>query len=294
MSFFWNLTCSVPLDDVEKFVEVLDLHLSSIGWFETENPDVWMIEGTTRYALNLELLQSLVAQVAKEHHIPIPQIHLEKRPDADWLAQTWKNFPPLEIADFYIYGSHAKGEIPKNLIGMEMNAATAFGSGEHETTTGCLQALCHFKKDGLQVQTSLDMGCGSGVLSIAIAKLWHVPVLAIDNDPECVRITEQNVLMNQCALFVHALCNEGFEEGICQQYGPFDLIVANILAGPLCDMAPDMIAHMAQEGRIILSGLLTRQVEEVRAAYEAVGAALEGTEKRGDWVTLKFKRVSTG
>lgn len=291
MSFFWRLTCPAALDTVENFADVLEPYVLSIGWFETENLDIWMVEATVREEPDVEFLQNLIAQAAKEHHLPVPQIHSEKLPDADWLEQTWKNFPPLEIARFYIYGSHTKGVIPKGLIGMEINAATAFGSGEHETTTGCLRTLCDFEKAGLQFKKPLDMGCGSGVLAMAIAKLWHIPVLAVDNDPESVRVAEQNALTNQCSSLIHALCNEGFDGNIVQKHGPFDLIVANILAGPLCYMAHDMVINTIMGGRIVLSGLLTRQIDEVVAAYESAGAILDNVEKVGDWATLGFKVV---
>lgn len=291
MSFFWRLTCPAALDNIEIFADALEPHVLSVGWFETENPAIWMLEATVREEPNLVFLQSLIDKMAHQHHLIAPQLHLEKLPDADWLEQTWKNFPPLEIASFYIYGSHAKDEIPAGLIGMEINAATAFGSGEHETTTGCLQTLCDFKEAGLQFKKTLDMGCGSGVLAMAIAKLWQIPVLAVDNDPESVRVAEQNAHTNNCSSLIYALCNEGFEGGTVQKQGPFDLIVANILAGPLCHMAGDMVANTTDGGRIVLSGLLTRQVEEVVAAYESAGATLDSIKKVGDWATLSFKNT---
>jgi len=290
MSFFWRLTCPAALDTIEIFADALEPHVLSVGWFETENPEIWMVEATVREEPNIEFLQSLLNEVASQNYLTASQLHSEKLPDADWLEQTWKNFPPLEIARFYIYGSHAKGEIPARLIGMEINAATAFGSGEHETTTGCLQTLCDFDEAGLQFKKPLDMGCGSGVLAMAIAKLWQIPVLAVDNDPESVRVAEQNALINECSSLIHAVCNEGFEGGIVQSQGPFDLIVANILAGPLCHMAGDMVANILNGGHIVLSGLLTRQVDSVVAAYESAGVTLDNIKKVGDWATLSFKK----
>lgn len=291
MSFFWRLTCPSALDTIEIFADTLESHVLSVGWFETENPAIWMVEATVREEPNLTFLQSLIKEVANQHHLTVPQLHSEKLPDADWLEQTWKNFPPLEIANFYIYGSHAKGEIPAGLIGMEINAATAFGSGEHETTTGCLQTLCEFEKAGLQFIKPLDMGCGSGVLAMAIAKLWQILVLAVDNDPESVRVAEQNAITNNCSSLIQTLCNEGFEGDVVQKQAPFDLIVANILAGPLCHMARDMVENATNGGRIVLSGLLTRQVDEVVAAYESAGATLDSVKKVGDWATLAFKVI---
>ncbi|WP_052045839.1 50S ribosomal protein L11 methyltransferase [Candidatus Paracaedibacter symbiosus] len=288
MSFFWRLTCSATLENIEIFADAIEEHVLSVGWFETTNPEIWMVEATVRKEPEMAFLQQLISEAAAQHKVPSPHLHVEKLPDADWLEQTWKNFPPLEIARFYIYGSHAKGEIPEGLIGMEINAATAFGSGEHQTTTGCLETLCDFMDAGIQVKNPLDMGCGSGVLAMAVTKLWQMPVLAVDNDPESVRVAAQNAATNKCEQLMHTLCNEGFEGDVVQKYGPFDLIVANILAGPLCDMAPQMVANTIKGGRIVLSGLLTRQIDEVAAAYEVAGATLVSVKNVGDWATLSL------
>lgn len=288
MSFFWYLTCPAPLENIEKFADALESHVLSVGWFESENPDVWIVEATVRQEPNLVLLQSLIADVAHNLGVKVPHLSCEKLANADWLEQTWKNFPPLEIARFYIYGSHTKGEIPPELIGMEINAATAFGSGEHETTTACLQTLCDFQESGMTFTNPLDMGCGSGVLAMAMTKLWQIPVLAVDNDPESVRVTEQNALTNHCDQMIRAVCNEGFAGNVVQSDGPYDLIVANILAGPLCDMAVDMVTNTTKGGRIVLSGLLTRQIDEVVAAYELAGATLDSVKKVADWAALSL------
>lgn len=288
MTFFWRLTCPALLEHVEIYADKLEEHVLSVGWYETEDSAIWMVEATNRTEPDVAFLQSLINEAAAENHLEAPKLTCEKLPDEDWLEQTWKNFPPREIDRFYIYGSHTKAEIPTDLIGMEINAATAFGSGEHETTTGCLQTLSELFQGGFTPKNPLDMGCGSGVLAMAIAKLWNISVLGVDNDPESVRVTEQNAQTNNCADLLKALCNEGFEGNVVQAHGPFDLIVANILAGPLCFMASDMVKCALPGAKIVLSGLLTRQIEEVAAAYIAAGATLEVTKKVGDWATLTF------
>lgn len=290
MSFFWRLSCSTQLSEIEIFANALEDHVLSVGWFETENPEVWMLEATVRHEPDISFLQGLIDAAAASHDISPPWLYSEKTADTDWLEQTWKNFPPLQIARFYIYGSHADKDVPDNLIAMEINAATAFGSGEHQTTTGCLETLCEFREAGLTFTNPLDMGCGSGILAMGIAKLWSVPVLAVDNDPESVRVAAQNATTNNCDQFIKALCNEGFDGDVVQKEAPFDLIVANILAAPLCDMAAQMVANTAIEGRIVLSGLLTRQIDEVLAAYEAAGATLLKVKRIEDWATLSLVR----
>lgn len=289
MTFFWRLTCPVKLEHVEIYADKLEDHVLSVGWYETENPEIWMVEATNRVEPDMAFLQTLINEAANTNALEAPSLFCEKLPDEDWLEQTWKNFPPREVGCFYIYGSHTKKEvIPDGFIGMEINAATAFGSGEHETTTGCLETLSELHRNGFEPKNPLDMGCGSGVLAMAIAKLWNIPILAVDNDPESVRVTAQNAETNNCSHLIHPLCNEGFDGSIVQNQGPFDLIVANILAGPLCYMAPDMVKNAVPGAKIILSGLLTRQIEEVSAAYMTTGAHLENTKKIGDWATLTF------
>lgn len=290
MSFFWRLSCQAPFNSIEKFADVIEPHVLSVGWFEGPQENVWILEATVRQQPDETLLKKQLQEAAEQLNVTPPALTIEKIADENWLEQTWKNFPPLTIDKFYIYGSHAKGDIPEGLIGLEINAATAFGSGEHETTTACLQTLGDFYRQGLTFHRSLDMGCGSGILAMAIAKLWETPVLAVDNDPESVKVTQQNIRMNDCEPYITTLCNEGFDGNSVQSNGPFDLIVANILAGPLCEMAQEMVKNIQPQGRLVLSGLLSRQIEEVTLAYEKAGAQVLSIKKVEDWVAITLTK----
>lgn len=273
------------------FGEALDEVVLAVSWYEIdEDTDHWMLEATLNDSTNPETIQQLIEQTALGHGINVPEMTLAELPETDWLEQTWKNFPPRQIGKFFIYGSHSKTEIPEGLVGLEINAATAFGSGEHETTTACIQALTKMHQEGRKVKAPLDMGCGSGILAMVIAKLWQLPVLAVDNDPESVRVATANATLNHCDNLIKALCNEGFAGTVVKDKGPFDLVAANILAAPLCEMAPDMAESVEIAGRIVLSGLLTRQIEEVRQAYENVGFKFIEQHLIGDWAALVFER----
>lgn len=287
----YKLSFQTTSKDAPLFGDALDENVLASSWYEIdEDTDHWVMDAT----LNDEMDQSLICQqikdIATRHGIATPEIIIEELPDMDWLEQTWKNFPPRQIGRFFIYGSHTQIEIPDGLIGLEINAATAFGSGEHETTTACINALTKMYNDGYAIQNPLDMGCGSGILAMVIAKLWGIPVLAVDNDPESVRVTTTNAHMNDCSDLIHPLCNEGFAGTIVKEKGKFDLIAANILAAPLCEMAPDMSECTPAGGKVVLSGLLIRQIESVRKAYEEQGFTFIDQHLIGDWAALVFEK----
>lgn len=273
------------------YSDALDELVLAASWHEIdEDTDHWVFEATVSDRHDLELIKATLVSAAQENNLDAPEINIEDLPETDWLEQTWKNFPPREIGRFYVYGSHTKGDVPAGLIGLEINAATAFGSGEHETTTACIQALTKMQADGMAFARPLDMGCGSGILGMAIAKLWQVPVLAVDNDPESVRVASRNAELNTCDDLVSCLCNEGFDGTVVKDQGPFDLVAANILAAPLCEMAPDMAECVAPKGRVVLSGLLTRQIDQVRRAYESVDFTFIEHHLIGDWAALVLEK----
>ncbi|MBW8308598.1 MAG: 50S ribosomal protein L11 methyltransferase [Candidatus Paracaedibacteraceae bacterium] len=273
------------------FGEALNEFVLAVSWYEIdEDADYWVLEATLNETMDHEAVRQLIKEAAHHHGLTSPAMTVAELPDTDWLEQTWKNFPPRQIGNFFIYGSHTKTEIPDNLIGLEINAATAFGSGEHETTTACIEALTKMYRQNYPFKKPLDMGCGSGILAMVIAKLWGVSALAVDNDPESVRVAAANAELNGCAHLITTLCNEGFDGTAVKEKGPFDLVAANILAAPLCEMAPDMADCIASAGRIVLSGLLTRQINDVRQAYEATGFNFIEQHLIGDWAALVLER----
>lgn len=283
----WRLKLQCLQGQAEIFSDILEPHVLAVSWYEgNKEGTIWIVEGTSKDKPDMTFFQDLIQKAALDMGISAPALDLEILPETDWLEQTWRNFPPQHIGPFFVYGSHAEQPVPEGMIGLEINAATAFGSGEHETTTGCLLTLKELKDRGVEVKTPLDMGCGSGILGLATTKLWGVLVLAVDNDPESVRVAELNAQINREADLMNCLCNEGFAGEVVQKYGPFDLIVANILAGPLCDMAQALVATLKPGGYIVLSGLLKRQQQDVVAAYLEVGAKLVQDKVINEWSTL--------
>lgn len=276
-------TCTPQL--VEFYLAALENNALSLSWYETVQPDLWGIEALFANQPNLAEITMRLALIAAQHNVPTPGLTYEKVDETNWLEQVWQNFPPQKAGRYYIYGSHYKNKVPSDLIGIEMNAATAFGSGEHPTTQGCLQALDKLATNKV-FSKALDMGCGSGILAIAIAKTWNCPVLAVDNDAEAVRVTTQNSTLNQCTAWITPLLSEGFAETLITTQGPYPLIVANILAKPLCSMVLAMAKNLDSKGIVILSGLLSWQVPEVLDAYQKSEFRQIQTYGIDNWDTL--------
>jgi len=228
---------------------------------------------------------ALRAQVAMLLGRPAEGFRLAELPETDWLRQVQTAFPPFAIGQFYIYGSHVKEAPPQGSLPIMVDAATAFGSGEHPTTQGCLLALQKLAKTR-EFKNPLDMGCGSGILAIGITRLWNIPVAAVDNDPESVRVTLENAHLNGCGNLISAETADGYAAALVSGGAPFDLIAANILAGPLVAMAPALKKNLAPGGVAVLSGLLTRQEDMVRAAHEAQGLRVADCLEIGEWATL--------
>ena len=220
----------------------------------------------------------------------MPSINNGPLPQEDWVAAVYKDFPPLSLGKFYIYGSHVQETAPVGLIPLQIDAATAFGSGQHESTEGCLKALTILANSG-SFQQPLDVGCGSGILALAMASLWDVPVVACDNDPEAIRVCGENAKLNHFEGRIEVILSEGFTDIPLRQY---DIISANILAGPLCQMASQAVQALEPGGIIVLAGLLNRQAEDVIDAYRSVGTKLVEQFFIGDWSTLIMRKEING
>jgi ribosomal protein L11 methyltransferase len=207
-------------------------------------------------------------------------------PETDWVAKVKRELSPVVAGRFFVYGSHDADKIPEGSEPLLIEAAMAFGTGHHGTTLGCLRALDRLASAGFIGKNVVDIGCGTAVLAMAAARTWPNPVLASDIDEVAVDVAAANVSCNDLDGRVTCLVAAGFEHETLHSAAPYDLIFANILKGPLIELAPDMAAHSAQGGYVILSGLLVEQAEDVLAAYDANGFDCETREDIGEWSCL--------
>lgn len=215
---------------------------------------------------------------------------ISELPEVDWVAHVRRELSPVEAGRFYVHGSHDAERVPDGVEALCIEAAMAFGTGHHGTTKGCLEALDRLANDGYQPQRVVDIGCGTAVLAMGAARVWPITVLASDIDQVAVDTASANVIAN--GLDGRVICIEatGFEHPMLEEAAPFDLVLANILKQPLIDLSPEMARHVATGGKIILSGILTDQGQEVIAAYQAAGFTLDRRDDLGEWVTLTMTR----
>jgi ribosomal protein L11 methyltransferase len=212
-------------------------------------------------------------------------------PEIDWVAHVRRELKPVEAGRFFVYGSHDADKLPTGRIGLWIEAAMAFGTGHHGTTLGCLRAIDRLVSAGVAPARIIDLGCGTAVLAMAAAKVWPGAVLATDIDAVAVEVAAANVIANGLEGRVDCLEAAGFDHDLIRARAPFDLVIANILKGPLVELAPDIARHTAPGGRAILSGLLVDQADDVLAAYAAQGFSLAEREDVGDWATLELRRT---
>ncbi len=208
----------------------------------------------------------------------------------DWVKATLEQLVPVRAGRFIVHGRHDRERVPPNKLGIEIEAALAFGTGHHGTTRGCLILLDEVLK-AYCPRRVLDLGTGTGVLAIAAAKALHGRVLASDIDPLSVRVAADNARLNGTGDLVETIRAIGFSAPQFQRRGPFDLVLANILANPLRQMATPMSRHLAPGALVILSGLLPPQASAVISAYRARGLVLKRHIRIEGWSSLLMSRV---
>jgi ribosomal protein L11 methyltransferase len=208
----------------------------------------------------------------------------------DWVKATLEDLAPVRAGRFIVHGRHDRAKVPPNKLGIEIEAALAFGTGHHGTTRGCL-LLLDLALKARHPRRVLDLGTGTGVLAIAAAKALHGAVLASDIDPLSVGVARDNARLNQVGNLVQTIRTTGFSAPQFKAHGPFDLVLANILANPLRQMATPMTRHLAPSALVILSGLLPSQASGVIAAYRARGLVLLRHLQIEGWSSLVMRNV---
>ncbi|HTH98330.1 MAG TPA: 50S ribosomal protein L11 methyltransferase [Stellaceae bacterium] len=286
----WRLAVNAA-DEVsaDAYAAALGEVATAVTAFETEAKGPWLVQGFTQGKPDLDVVEGVLALAALAMGQGEPMLEAELLPDVDWLKLNQESFPPLRVGRYFVHGSHVAEPVPSGTVGLLIDAATAFGTGEHATTYGCLKALDQIARRGRRTRI-LDMGTGTGILGIAAAKTWNVPVLGCDIDRNSVKVAAENVRINGVAALMRCVPSDGYVGTQVRQGAPYDLIFANILARPLAAMAPDLAHNLLPGGIAILSGLLAHQERYVAAAHRAMGLVFQRRIARQGWHTLIFEK----
>lgn len=279
-----TLTGKEPAEALAEAMEMLEPEATGIGVFEVEDGSgTWEVGGYFIEEPDIAGLEVLAAAYGAK------PFAVSEVPDQDWVAKVRRELTPVEAGRFFVYGSHDADKLPPEAEPLLIEAAMAFGTGHHGTTQGCLLALDHLANDGFVGKSVADIGCGTAVLAMAAARIWPGVILASDIDEVAVEVAEANVAANGLQGRVTCLEAMGFDHEALKSTG-FDLIFANILKGPLIDLAPEMTQRLVSGGYAILSGILNEQADEVVAVYAGLGNNLVKRTEIGEWTTLILQK----
>jgi len=260
-----------------------------VGVFEIEDDSgLWEVGGYFLEAPDAVMLEVLAMAFGAK------AFALSEIPEIDWVAKVRRELAPVEAGRFFVFGSHDADKVPAGAdrVPLQIEATVAFGTGHHGTTLGCLKAFDRLLTEGWRPAKVADIGCGTAVLAMAAAAtLPDALVIASDIDRVAVDVAVANVAINALQGRVECLEAAGLDHRRIKAAGPYDLVFANILKGPLIELAPGISAQLATGGRAILSGLLAVQAEAVTAAYVDAGLCIESRDDIGEWSTLVLQKV---
>jgi ribosomal protein L11 methyltransferase len=229
-----------------------------------------------------------------------PEITAEKIPDIDWVTESQRGVQPIRAGRFHVHTPDYPPSDEPGVTNLVIPASQAFGTGQHATTAGCLAMLTAMKRRGVRARNVADIGTGSGLLAFAALDLWpRAHAVASDIDPVCGPVVAENAALNGVRIGARPgelaiAIAEGMDDRLLRACGPYDLLIANILAGPLVELAPDFAESVPPRGHLVLAGLLAKQEPQVRAAYRALGFVLAGRIVNGDWSILWLRRRFVG
>jgi len=286
LSGLWTVRLRLDAGAASAAEAALEPFAIAVSRFEVAGGKVWDVEALIQGKPDRPAIRAALAGLGEPIYMPLAE--------RNWVALSRRRLPAITAGRFYLRGQHVAGPTPRGKIALVIDAGTAFGTGRHETTSGCLIALDRLARRGCRFQRVLDLGCGSGILALAAAKLWQPSVLAADSDKEAVRVARLNLAINGAEQWVAAVRSQGYGGAAIRQRSPFDLILSNILARPLCRMAPSLARHLAPGGRAVLSGFLRSQETDVLEAHRRRGLDLDFALRFGDWSVLVLQKPRGG
>ncbi|TNE35604.1 MAG: 50S ribosomal protein L11 methyltransferase [Alphaproteobacteria bacterium] len=283
----WKLTFKIDQSDLMAIMELLeatfDNEPTSVSGFEDADTGNWY--GEALYAARPDEAD-LEQRLADFQHGPFT---IEPLPNIDWVEKSLENLQPVRAGRFYVYAAHNDMTARPEDVPLLIGAGQAFGTGHHGTTSGCLMAIDDLAKTR-DIKTALDLGCGTAILAVGLAKVSEAKILASDIDPIAVEVADEVIKDNNVQSRITTLVADGMDDPAFARFGPFDLVIANILARPLIELAADIATQVAAGGNLILSGLLATQVDEVLAAYENQGFREIRRIPLEEWMTLVLER----
>ncbi|WP_417795014.1 50S ribosomal protein L11 methyltransferase [Terasakiella pusilla] len=285
----WRIDLSVTPELADAYEYALEDFCVAVTQYLDDDELAQRLEAYAEVQPDEEALRASVLAVSERMGASAPEVTITEVQNKDWLAEYARKYPPLQIGRYFIYGSHFQGRLPAGKIALKVEAATAFGTGEHASTNGCLQALDKLSKK-YRFNRPLDMGCGSAILAMAIAKTWGASVVASDIDAQSVDVARFNAEVNGIGSYILPVCGDGYHTPSVTRNGPYDLIMANILARPLSSMAKDLAKHLQPGGFAILAGFLERDANWVFAAHRCHGLVLVDRIKVNGWQTLVLRK----
>lgn len=284
-----RLYLSAPKCDAEKYYELLDQAFEddALPLAITEIDEKKAIYEVSLYVDEAQK-NTVLPRFAQVVGVDENNIKVEVLPDIDWVSHSLEGLNPVRAGRFFVHGSHDRDKVKPGDLAIEIDAGQAFGTGHHGTTVGCLELIADVLEHE-KPQNALDLGTGSGILAIGIALISPIRILATDIDPIATKVAQENFALNGVAKTIKAVTATGFDDEEIKKRAPFDLIVANILANPLIDLAPQMVPALKKGGSIVLSGILEEQHDRVVKAFEAEGAKYIKTLHHEGWVAIHLK-----
>ena len=280
-----TLTGKKAAEGLGEVMERLDPEPTGVGVFEVEDGSgLWEVGGYFTDTPDEVALAILAAGFEAKPFV------VSELPETDWVAHVRRELAPVEAGRFFVCGSHDTDKLPKDRILLQIDAAMAFGTGHHGTTLGCLKALDYMLDQGFSATRVADIGCGTAVLAMAAARVWHGDIIASDIDEVAVDVAEANLKANGLAGEVHCVQAAGFNHPDLKEYAPYDLIFANILKGSLVALAPEIAANLRVGGQAILSGILNEQADDVISHYLQNQFSFARRDEIGEWTTLVLSR----
>ncbi len=281
----WKASVVVARDEAADVCAVFELASNPQAVMTVEEP---FANAVTVEALYDRMPDGTLLSKLAGREVDVSPLH-----DQDWIKLSQEGLPPVRAGRFFVYGAHDRGRVPDGVIPIRIEAGMAFGTGHHETTALCLSLLSELARRR-RFGNVADIGCGTGLLAIGAAKLWKRPVTASDIDAVAVAITRENAVANGAGPLVHAVVADGLVNPQLAARAPYDMILANILAGPLTRLAPQIGGALAPAGVAILSGLLRWQENLVASFYRPHGLVLRAIRRDGPWSALLLERAASG